>query len=37
MKLESAITSLTGAQTNIQNGISFLEVQDGVLEAWAKL
>ena len=37
MKLESAITRLTGAQTNIQNGISFLEVQDGVLEAAGKI
>ena len=33
MKLESAITRLAGAQTNVQNAISFLEVQDGVMEA----
>ena len=37
MKLESAITRLAGAQTNVQNGISFLEVQDGVLEAAGKI
>ena len=37
MKLESAITRLSGAQTNVQNGISFLEVQDGVLEAAGKI
>ena len=37
MKLESAITRLSGAQTNIQNAISFLEVQDGVMEASGKI
>ena len=37
MKLESAITRLAGAQTNVQNAISFLEVQDGVMEAAGKI
>jgi len=32
MKLSSAINRLTGAQNNVQNGISFLEVQDGMLD-----
>ena len=33
MKLKSAINRLSGAEFNIQNGISFLEVQDGILES----
>ena len=37
MKLESAITRLSGAQINVQNAISFLEVQDGVLEGAGKI
>ena len=37
MKLESAITRLSGAQINVQNAISFLEVQDGVMEATGKI
>ena len=37
MKLESVITRLSGAQTNVQNAISFLEVQDGVMEAAGKI
>jgi len=37
MKLESAITRLAGAQTNVQNATSFLEVQDGILEAAGKI
>ena len=32
MKLSSAINRLTGAQNNVQNAISFLEVQDGMLD-----
>ena len=36
MKLESAITRLSGAQINVQNAISFLEVQDGVMDAAGK-
>jgi flagellin len=31
MKLEASINRLGGAQNNIRNGISFLEVQDGLL------
>ena len=37
MKLRSAINRLNGAQNNIQNGISFLEVQDGILEAAGRI
>jgi flagellin len=37
MKLESAIVRLKGAEKNIQNGISFLEVQDGVLANASKV
>jgi len=33
MKLRSSINRLNGAYNNIQNGISFLEVQDGIMEA----
>ena len=33
MKLKAAINRLKGAELNIQNGISFLEVQDGILES----
>ena len=37
MKLESAIVRLSGAQKNVQNATSFLEVQDGVLSAAGKI
>ena len=37
MKMESAIVRLTGAQKNVQNATSFLEVQDGVLNAAGKI
>ena len=37
MKMESAIVRLTGAQKNVQNATSFLEVQDGVLDAAGKI
>ena len=37
MKLRSSINRLNGANNNIQNGISFLEVQDGVLEAAGRI
>jgi flagellin len=37
MKLESSIARLAGAHTNVQNAISFLEVQDGVLESAGKV
>ena len=33
MKLKASINRLAGAEANIQNGISFLEVQDGVLKS----
>jgi flagellin len=33
MKLQAAINRLAGAEKNIQNGISFLEVQDGIMES----
>ena len=31
MKLQASINRLGGAQNNVRNGISFLEVQDGIL------
>ena len=31
MKLNAAVSRLKGARNNVQNGISFLEVQDGIL------
>jgi flagellin len=37
MKLESMVTRLSGAEKNIQNAISFLEVQDGVLANAGKI
>ena len=37
MKLESAITRLSGAQKNVQNATSFLEVQDGVMSSAGKI
>jgi flagellin len=37
MKLESAIVRLNGAQKNVQNATSFLEVQDGVLSSAGKI
>ena len=37
MKMESAIVRLSGAQKNVQNATSFLEVQDGVLNAAGKI
>ena len=37
MKLESMVTRLNGAERNIQNGVSFLEVQDGVLSSAGKV
>ena len=33
MKLNASISRLSGAQNNLQSAISFLEVQDGILEA----
>ena len=37
MKLESTIVRLSGAQKNVQNATSFLEVQDGVLSSSGKI
>ena len=37
MKLESAIVRLQGAQKNVQNATSFLEVQDGILSSAGKI
>jgi flagellin len=37
MKLSSSINRLSGAQNNIQNAISFLEVQDGMLDSVGKI
>ena len=37
MKLRSSINRLNGASNNVQNGISFLEVQDGILEAAGRI
>ena len=37
MKLSSAINRLSGAQNNIQNAISFLEVQDGMLDTVGRI
>ena len=31
MKLKASVSRLTGSRNNVQNGMSFLEVQDGVL------
>ena len=33
MKLNASISRLSGAQNNLQNSISYLEVQDGILES----
>ncbi len=37
MKLESTIVRLSGAQKNVQNATSFLEVQDGTLSSSGKI
>jgi flagellin len=37
MKLSASINRLTGAQNNVQNAISFLEVQDGMLDTVGKI
>ena len=37
MKLSAAINRLQGAQNNVQNAISFLEVQDGMLDTVGKI
>jgi flagellin len=37
MKLSAAINRLSGAQNNVQNAISFLEVQDGMLDTVGRI
>jgi flagellin len=37
MKLSASINRLQGAQNNVQNAISFLEVQDGMLDTVGKI
>ena len=37
MKLKASVSRLTGSRNNVQNGMSFLEVQDGVLDGVGKI
>ena len=37
MKLNAAVSRLAGARNNVQGGISFLEVQDGMLETAGRI
>ena len=37
MKLNAAVNRLSGAKNNVQNGISFVEIQDGVLETVGRI
>ena len=37
MKLNAAVSRLSGARNNVQNATSFLEVQDGVLEGVGRI
>lgn len=37
MKLNAAVTRLVGARNNVQNGISFVEVQDGMIETAGRI
>jgi flagellin len=37
MKLSAAVNRLSGAQSNVQNAISFLEVQDGMLDSVGRI
>jgi len=37
MKLQASLNRLSSAQRNVQNGISFLEVQDGLLDTVGKI
>ena len=37
MKLNAAVSRLKGARNNVQNGISFVEVQDGILDTIGKI
>ena len=37
MKLNASVTRLVGAKNNVQNGMSFVEVQDGMLESAGRI
>ena len=37
MKLSAAINRISGAQSNVQNAISFMEVQDGMLDTVGRI
>ena len=37
MKLNAAVNRMAGAKNNVQNGISFVEVQDGMLETVGRI
>jgi flagellin-like hook-associated protein FlgL len=37
MKLSAAVNRIQGAQNNVQNAVSFLEVQDGMLDTVGKI
>ena len=37
MRLEASVTRLVGAKNNVQNGMSFVEVQDGMLDSAGRI
>jgi len=37
MRLEASVTRLVGAKNNVQNGMSFVEVQDGMLQSAGRI
>jgi flagellin len=37
MKLNASVSRLKGARNNVQNGVSFIEVQDGVLDSIGRI
>ena len=37
MKLNAAVNRMAGARNNVQNGISFIEIQDGMLETVGRI
>jgi flagellin len=37
MKLNAAVNRLAGAKNNVQNGVSFVEIQDGMLETIGRI
>ena len=37
MKLSAAINRISGAQSNVQNAVSFMEVQDGMLDTVGRI